>query len=186
MTRTLLALALAGLLLPEVAEAKKRPRAQDTDREKPKHERLLSMEKGTWQLGGSATIDFSKVGDASDLWLNLSPDVGYFVANRWEILGQADILYNEDAAWGIGAGIRYHFDMRPSWIYLGALGTYSDDRVYALGAPLGIQLQGGLLYPLARNVALDVGLRANAWLPEEGDTFFSGGLGYLGVQGYWR
>ncbi len=182
MKRTLLVLVLAGLLVPGVADAKKRQRERNPDRDKPQHERALSMEQGTWQLGGSGTISFSKVGDTTDFWLALSPDAGYFVSDRFEILGQVDLAYNEEATWGAGAGVRYHIDLKPSWVYVGALGIISGVE----HAPTDIQLQGGLLYPLARNVGLDLGLRADVWLPEQGDAYYTGAIGYLGVQAYWR
>jgi len=180
MKRTVLALALVGLLVPGTADAKRRNRGGDRD--KPQHERALPMEQGTWQLGGSATIDFSKVGDTTDFSLALYPDAGYFVADKFEILGQVGIFYDEDTVWDAGAGVRYHFDVRPGWFYVGALGILSGVE----GSATDVQLQAGYLYPLARNVGLDLGLRANIWIPDEGDLYYSGGLGYLGVQAYWR
>lgn len=182
MKRSLLALALVGLLIPGVAEAKKRNRDRGGDKDKPHHERALTMEKGTWQLGGSATIDFTNWSGETDVSFNLNPSGGYFVADKFEILGIVDIDYASDLTWGVGPGVRYHFDLKPSWIYAGAGLLYYGIEGY----PINGRLEGGLLYPLARNVALNAGLKADLYFPDGGDMYYAGHLGYLGVDAYWK
>jgi hypothetical protein len=183
MKRTVLALALVGLLIPGAADAKKRQRNPDRDRDKPQHERALSMEKGTWQLGGSATVDVTTFGGETDFALRILPNAGYFVADKFEILGLADVAYvAEETYYSVGAGVKYHFDLKPSWFYLGAMASYGDWGY----TTTDIGVMAGLLYPLARNVALDLGVRADMYMPEVGDNYYGGSLGYLGVQAYWR
>ena len=186
MKRTLLALALAGLLVPGVADAKKRHRGGDRagDKDKPQHERALTMEKGTWQLEGSGTVDFSNQTGTTEFSLNLVPAAGYFVAERFEIRGAVGITYATDFAFQtVGAGVRYHFDVKPSWIYIGAGGYYLDQT----GVALLVKPEAGFIYPLARNVGLDLGIKADVYIPDGGgDITYTGSLGYLGVQAYWR
>jgi opacity protein-like surface antigen len=193
MHRSLLTLALLGLLVPGVANAKKKK--HDPDR--------LVPEKGLMQLGGTGTVDISMYDGESSFGLNLNPSGGYFVTRKVEIFGNLNFSTTKGASsWALGPGVRYFIPMRPMWAYVGASVGYGSNTVTTTDPVSGDETDysyksfnltpgGGILYPVAKNIAIDLGGRINYTKPTgegmddvKGTTTIS--LGYLGVQAFFK
>lgn len=191
MKRTLTSLALLGLLIPGVANAKKQ---RDPDR--------LSLEKGTMQLGGSATLDVDMYDGESTMMLNINPTGGYFVANRVELYGSLGFNTMEgSSSWSIGPGLKYFIPMRPMFAYVGGelgYGSSSYSSVDATGEDVEysykswqVQAGGGILIPVGKNMAVDLGGRLGMSKPTgegmeeaKGTTHIK--LGYVGFQAFFK
>ena len=177
----LLALTLA-LVLPGTAMAKKKNKNNNNDG------RDITVKKGTMQLGGTATLDIESADGDSSWQVIVAPTAGYFLKKKFEIVGELGLGMNDDATtWTIMGGVRYFFDMNPMWAYAGALAGYGDYEynVSTADGQLAVQGQAGLLYPLGKNVALDLGGKLYLY-PGENYNYLTLSLGYIGVQCFFK
>ncbi len=155
--------------------------------------RLISLKKGTMELGGSATLDFTSY-DGSNAWgLYVNPSAGYFVKKGFEVFGTINLNYvkveNVDGAtgYGVGAGARYFIDMKPNWAYIGGQAGFTPESDLVLASGYNVDALGGILLPLSKNVALDLGATLGILKYDGMDKSyinFSGG--YLGIHGFFR
>jgi hypothetical protein len=155
--------------------------------------RDLVLKKGTMELGGSATLDVASY-DGSTAWgLYLNPQVGYFVKKGFELFGGVNLNYVKiediDAAtgYGLNAGARYFIDMKPNWAYVGGAVGFAPESDLALASSYNVDALGGILMPLSKNVALDLGATLGILKYDGMDKSyiqFSGG--YLGIHGFFR
>lgn len=178
MTRALFLVLTLALLSPSTAWAKKGNKGGD----KGGDGRELTFKKGTMELGGYATFDLYAYGGDTTWMIDLAPTAGYFLTKKMELVGQLAVGFNgDDTHWGLDGGVRYYFDMKPNWAYLGAMGGYASTKA------LEVFGQGGLLIPLSKNVGLDVG--AQLGIEKYADVDEVGvalSAGYLGVHGFFR
>jgi hypothetical protein len=155
------------------------------------HADELAIDDGTWELGGRATANIVIDNGYTDLYLDLSPTVGYFVADRTELLGGISMYVNEGAL-GVGffVGLDYFLSNNGVAPYLGgsvgygtasySIGPFDIDR----GDVVTIAGRGGLVVPLNRKVGIDLGARLN-FNVEDGATWLHIPLGYLGVRAFF-
>lgn len=155
------------------------------------HAEELNLKEGTWELGGRATANIVIDSGFTDLYLDLSPNIGYFVARRAELLGGVSMYINEGAV-GVGffVGLDYFLSNNGVAPYLGgsigygtasySIGPWDIDR----GDIVTLAGRGGLLIPLNRKVGVDLGARLNFNI-EEGATWMHIPLGYLGVRAFF-
>lgn len=143
----------------------------------------LTMKQGTMQLGGQVSVDLTSAGGNTNIGLTLAPNGGYFVADNLEVLASLG-LHNFGGAttWEIGAGARYFLDLDGLWGYGGAMLGYGD---IGGGNPLIVTLQPGVLYPLSKNVGLDLGVPVKV-ISANGSTTINVSVGYLGVQAFFK
>jgi hypothetical protein len=181
MKRILPLFAVIALLMPTTALAKKKKDGGGHNRGEG---RELAFKKGTMELGGSATLHFSTQGGASSWDVNISPAGGYFVQKRLELVGLVHldkVKDVDDLGWGIDGGLRYWFDMKPNWFYVGALAGYASGNTLE---GYGI---GGIVIPLSKNVGLDLGAQIGVRKYQDVDDMaFDLYAGYLGVHGFFR
>ena len=192
----LMALALA-LLAPSAALAKKKGGSggnnSGNNNSGNSGTRDLILKKGWMELGGSATLDLTSY-DGNATWgLNLNPQVGYFVKKGFEVFGGVDVDYikvkDVDGAtgYGVNAGARVFIDMKPNWAYFGGQGAYYPETDINATSAFGVDALGGILLPLSKNVALDLGASLGILRYDGVDIStinFSGG--YLGVSGFFK
>ncbi len=188
MKRLVLLAVTLSFLLPGTALAKKKKKSNDNNSNKNNQSRDIVVKKGWMQLGGSATLDIDSYDGNTSWWLHVSPTAGYFVKKKFEIIGELNLGLTEGAnVWTIMGGARYFFDMDPMWAYAGALAGYGDYayNVSTNDGQLALQGQGGVLLPLGKNVALDLGGKVYLY-PGENYNYLTLGLGYLGVQCFFK
>jgi hypothetical protein len=96
-------------------------------------------EKGTYLLGGGAqflTTDGSSI-------FSLSPNVGYFVANKWALGARASLATGDGfSSWNIGPFTRYYFGGKENASFFGQLGANigggkNSDTEFGLGVGAG-------------------------------------------------
>ncbi len=183
----LIALTLA-LLAPSAALAKKGNNNNNNN-----NTRDLVLKKGTMELGGSATIDFSSYDGFKTYGLLLNPQAGYFVKKGIEIFGGVNLDYIKvediDAAtgYGINAGARYFIDMKPNWAYVGGQAAFYPETDFNAASGFGVDALGGILLPLSQNVALDLGATLGIVKYDGLDkSFINFSGGYLGIHGFFK
>jgi hypothetical protein len=155
------------------------------------HAEDLSIKDGTWSLGGSATANIVMADGGSDVFLDLSPSGGFFVADNVELLGGISMQVDEGAFFlGFYAGADVFLGGHGLAPYLG--GTVQYGRARWDGPPLvalsddSVTLSGraGIVLPVSRKVGVDLGGRLNLNL-YNGDTLLHIPLGYLGVRAFF-
>ena len=160
----------------------------------------LTLDAGTWQLGGQATLKASHYtqGTAETAThLSLTPGAGYFLVDGLELrlgLGFDLLLANGHANTGAAVwcdvGVRWFYRgfgivvpyvgaaVGPSWVF-----TNTDDTAttFAVSVPAGVVLA------LNAHVALDLGARMELDLGVRNaqGTTVQGTLGYFGVQAFF-
>lgn len=184
MWRALVVALVVGLVGVQDAEAKKGGKKGGGKKGKGGDKRELTMEAGTIQLGGQVSVD---VLSGSTIGVTIAPSGGYFVADNIEVLANVSVVSVAGATlWTVGGGGRYFIDMDDFWIYAGAtagygqvdFGGFIDDAVVITALP-------GILYPLSKNVGLDLGARVNIY-NANGATASTVHLGYFGVQAFFK
>lgn len=188
MWRALVVVLVASLIGIQDAEAQngggKKGGGKKGGGKKGGERRELTMEAGTVQLGGQVTLDIYS-GDT--IGVTFAPQGGYFVADNVELLGEVNVSHlGGTTFWQVAAGGRYFIDLDDLWLYLGAtvgygevsFGTFSDDAIVVTGLP-------GLLFPLSKNVGLDLGARVQI-VNAGGSTASNVHIGYLGVQAFFK
>ena len=181
---------ISAVAAPEAAVA------ADTKSRKPKPapkepERDLKMNEGTMQAGGSITLDIASAGGASAVGFNVYPNIGYFVADRIELLAGLDLGLGQGyTAWGFDLGGRVMIDMGDPWGYVGVTGGYGS--VSAGGGGVSVSVGGaavtpmlGVILPVAKNVGVDLGTRVNIGIAG-GTTNINVPIGFLGIDAYFK
>ena len=164
------------------------------------HAEGLSLQKGTMQLGGTATFDIEVVmpdeGDnTTGFSLNLAPSFGYFIMDNLQLFGQLSFhmgfgdLFDDSKTFGLGVGAKYFLPLGSLVGYAG-LGVGLDLHMPDGGdtmkyLPISVPL--GILLPFNRHVALDLGTRLTYTLAldDGGASKFHVPIGYLGVQAFF-
>ncbi len=199
LTLAALALGLVGVASPAYAvdkppQTKPNPKAQQP---KPKAapERDLKMNQGTAEAGGSITLDINSGGGSTQVGANISPMIGYFVADKFEVIGGLGLdLIGGSTTWSVQAGGRIFIDMGDPWAYLGLMGGYGQTSFNASAGGVSVSgssgaglltIPAGVMVPLAKNVGLDLGARVNMSFAG-GGTFINIPIGYLGVTGFFK
>lgn len=176
----------------------------------------LQLTKGTMQLGGTALqlgstgLNLSYGGDAvfaidmsipeegdstTGFKLGLSPQVGYFLMDNLELLGQVglgmffgDLYENAPKFMGFGVGAKYHIPMGSMVLYAGlTVGmSFIIPEEGDTMKNLNLEVPLGLLLPMNSHVAIDLGLKVaySMGLDDQG-SFLTVPIGYLGVQAYF-
>lgn len=151
----------------------------------------LDFGEGTFELGGRATANIILNDGQSDLYLDLSPTVGYFVSDKIELLGGISMFVDDNV---LGVGFFGGFDaflgndgIAP---YLGAtIGygsqTYQFGFFQVGGDVVTLSGRGGIVLPLNRKVGFDLGGRLNVNFEEGGDTWVHIPLGYVGIRAFF-
>jgi hypothetical protein len=176
----------------------------------------LQLTQGTMQLGatglqlGSTGLNLNYGGGAifgidmfmpeegdseTGFKLGLSPQVGYFLMDNLELMGQVglgmsfgDLYEKSDKLLSFGVGAKYHIPLGSMVAYAGlmvGMGFIIPDegdtmKNFNLEVPLGI------LLPLNTHVAIDLGLKVfyTMGLDDQG-SFLAVPIGYLGVQAFF-
>ncbi|MEQ1503661.1 MAG: hypothetical protein ABMB14_15590 [Myxococcota bacterium] len=151
----------------------------------------LEIKEGTWELGGHATANITIDRGVTDLYLDLSPTVGYFVGRDLELLGGLSIyVHGQDVGVGFFGGVDYLFPTDGARPYLGGTVGYNTDVFtygpyqYTASDVVTLSGRGGILLPLNRRVGLDLGVRVNLNIADTG-TSTEIPLGYLGVRAFF-
>ncbi len=193
MHRTLLVVLSLALLAPSAAFAKKGNKGNNNNNGGNNNTRDLVLKKGTMELGGTATIDFSSYDGFKTYGLMLNPQVGYFVKKGVEVFGGVNLDYIKvediDAAtgYGVNAGARYFIDMKPNWAYVGGQAAFYPETDFNAASGFGVDALGGILLPLSQNVALDLGATLGIVKYDGLDkSFINFSGGYLGIHGFFR
>lgn len=152
----------------------------------------FDIKRGTMELGGRATANIVMSGGITDLYLDLSPTVGYFVGRDTELIGGLSMLINEGSVdVGFFGGLDYFLKAESVRPYVGGTLGYSTGAFgpSPFDAPFGdvVTLSGrlGLLLPLNRKVGVDLGTRLNVNIADGGGTWVTIPLGYLGVRAFF-
>lgn len=151
----------------------------------------LDIGEGTWELGGHATANIVLDEGRDDVYLDLSPTVGYFVSDHVELLGGVSMYINEGVL-GVGffAGLDGFFGKDGIAPYLGGTIGYGVSTYpywwYEVGGTDVVTLsgRGGIVIPLNRKVGFDLGVRVN-FNVEDGRTWIHIPLGYVGIRAFF-
>ena len=156
----------------------------------------LTLKKGTTSLGGSAKFSVTEVLDTSLFQLNVSPNVGYFVTDKLELVGlmQYSIFGTQERTTSglsnIGGGANILTDVGTTKLYVGALieyGCYSLACLVPTGASgKVVRLSGqlGFLYPLNSYLAIDLAVRPGLYFLTD-RSVFTFEAGWLGMKAYF-
>ncbi|MEZ4236914.1 MAG: hypothetical protein R3F59_12330 [Myxococcota bacterium] len=152
----------------------------------------LPMNQGTIELGGRATANIVMSGGNTDLYLDLSPQIGYFVGRRIELLGGVSMLVNDnDLDVGFYGGVDVFLRANHLSPYLGGTLGYATGAfgptpwAYAVGADVvTLSGRGGLVLPVSNSVGVDLGARLNVNIPDGGNSWVHLPLGYLGIRAF--
>jgi hypothetical protein len=164
----------------------------------------LKITSGTMELGGTADfrseLSIPDSGDSrTGFVLNVSPMAGYFVADGFEVAARLGLgFFLGDRYSGVAdtvsfaLGARYFIETKLSLVlYFGlAFGMnflipsdWGDDvqKSLAVEGPIGIMI------PLNRHVAIDLGLMLSfvSSLEEHGGSTLSVPIGYMGIQAFF-
>lgn len=164
----------------------------------------LKITSGTMELGGTADfrseLSIPDSGDSrTGFVLNLSPMAGYFLADGFEVaarLGLGFFLgdrYSDVAdTVSFALGARYFIETKFSLVlYFGlAFGMnflIASDSDIEVQKSLAIEAPIGLMIPLNRHVAIDLGLMLSfvASMEEMGGSTLSVPIGYMGIQAFF-
>jgi hypothetical protein len=151
----------------------------------------IEVDEGTFELGGHATANIVMDDFGSNVFLDLSPHGGYFLADQVELLGGMSMIIDEGSLnVGFFGGLDFFLTDEGVAPYLGAtvgygmaqfdlspFGVYTSDVVTLAG-------RGGLVLPLNRKVGVDLGMRVNLNI-DDGDSWLHIPLGYLGVRAFF-
>lgn len=150
----------------------------------------LDFGEGTWELGGRATANVVLDDGNSNLFLDLSPTVGYFVSNNIELLGGVSLFVDDNQVGaGFFAGVDAFLADDGVAPYLGAtVGYGSQSYQFGLfqvgGDVITISGRGGIVVPLNKRVGLDLGARVNFNIADN-DTWIHIPLGYIGIRAFF-
>ena len=165
----------------------------------------MKFETGTMTVGG--TIDLqnhskdypSGTNDQTVKTVNVTPQVGFFLRPYLAVIGtlgyrgeSGDIV--ERDLYFVSGGVRFYQPLAFIHLYAGAeagfhVTSYEADDENTVD--VGINFPLGVLIPLSRHVALDVGVRlTKIWRDNDhptGENYnsFIVEFGYLGVQAYF-
>jgi hypothetical protein len=155
------------------------------------HAEKLSIDEGTFEFGGSATANIVIADGVNNVFLQLAPSGGYFVADRVELLAGVEMTVDE-GTFDIGffGGFDFFFTGDGVAPYLGATVGYGVARFDE--APLVVQTtdsvtlsgRGGFVLPLNKKVGMDLGARLNLNV-YNGDTLLHIPMGYVGVRAFF-
>lgn len=150
------------------------------------HAAELDLSQGMKELGGTVTLDVYSLAGETLLGLDLSPAVGYFVADNVEVILALHVGFIGDVMSFAGsAGLNYYLQTDAFPLYLGGDLGYGRFSEFGFAAETGLlRLAVGAVPALADNIALDVGLRLNIFLGEGGGLHVP--IGYMGVRAYFR
>lgn len=150
----------------------------------------LDFGEGTWELGGRATANIVLNDGDSNLYLDLSPTVGYFISDNIELLAGVS-LFVDDNATGAGffAGLDAFLGNDGVAPYLGATIGYGTQSFqygfFQYGSDVvTVSGRGGIVVPLNHKVGLDLGARVNFNI-EDGETWIHIPLGYVGIRAFF-
>lgn len=153
---------------------------------------VLDLAKGTYQMGGEATANIVVVNGANDIFLIISPELGYFVANRVELRFGLDLLVDESGT-GFGAAVGADYFLKGEWVapYFGAevgVGTRQLDDAptqYTTQEVVTLSGRGGMLLPMSKSVGFDLGVRVNFNIASD-EQWVQIPMGYTGVRAFFR
>jgi hypothetical protein len=153
----------------------------------------LDIGQGTIELGGRATANIVMAGGNTDVYLDLSPTIGYFVSRRVEILGGVSMYVNEnDLDVGFFGGFDCFLPAEAVRPYLGgtlgyATGAFGPSPwvIGPYGDVVTLSGRGGLVLPVNRKVGVDLGARVDVHFPDGGSSWVHIPLGYLGVRAFF-
>ncbi len=154
----------------------------------PADARRIRLSRGTMQLGGSAAFRWNSLfehGRKSDWSVSVSPEFGYLIRDRLALVFALGVEVSADDGHAltrfqarqrypdevepmiqVGVGVKYLFDLGRAVPYLGVLagtsllvgtGEYGDRNT----SYLDFWIPAGVLFPLNRHIALDLGLRSH-------------------------
>jgi hypothetical protein len=157
----------------------------------------LNLEKNTYQFGGTATANIAIQNGENNIFLLISPEFGYFPADRVELRFAADFLLDEEAEAGFGLAAGVDYFLKGEWVapYIGAqvgVGNRQLDEtpaVLATGAEIiTAGVRAGMLLPMSQTTGFDIGVRVNYNQPLQkgGSPWVSIPLGYTGVRAFFR
>lgn len=146
----------------------------------------IDTSQGMKELGGAATIDIFAMGGTTQVGFGINPRIGYFVIDNLEVLAGIGINYIADAfGFGFNVGAHYFIPLESFPLYLGGTVGYGRTAFMGFGEDNGVlSIQGGVLPPLADNIGLDLGLRVDLYLGNNGGVHVP--LGYFGVRSFFR
>lgn len=151
----------------------------------------LSIDDGTFEAGGQATANVLVDNGVSNVFLELSPSGGYFVADHVELLAGLGMRVDEGALFvGFFGGLDYFFTGSGAAPYVGGTVGYGvarfDESPLVVQAQDSVTLAGraGVVLPVNRKVGIDLGGRIN-FNVYNGDTLIHIPMGYLGVRAFF-
>jgi len=170
----------------------------------------MKLKAGTMQAGGVVSLSSHERiplegngNSTTSYYLNLYPSFGYFVADRFELTANLSLQKNvgdnsssSSTPLGIGVGLKYHIDFSAVFFYFGGnIGVDLDfppsnagsnaktTGTLTLGVPVGI------LLPLNKWVALDIGMQVSMALPFNTNATKVLSIdteeGFMGVQAFF-
>lgn len=155
------------------------------------HAENVDVKRGTMELGGRATANIVLQNGVSDIFLDLSPSFGYFVAKDVELFAGISMFVDEgDVGVGFFGGVDWLIPARGVRPYVGGSVGYGNtlfgigEEAFVPGDVVTLSGRGGLLLPLNKRVAVDLGARLNVDIAD-GTTLIHIPLGYLGVRAFF-
>jgi hypothetical protein len=136
---------------------------------------IAQTEKGNYLIGGSASFQASKNGDTNSKSLSLSPNISYFLANRFAVGIITPLSISDNTApssslssksYSIGPTVRYYFPISEQWAIFPQLDyTYQWTELRIDQFNLGpgdlkstatvFRINMGITYFITRNVGLE-------------------------------
>lgn len=151
----------------------------------------IEMKRGTMELGGRATANIVLQDGVSDIFLDLSPSFGYFVARDVELFAGISMFVDEgDVGVGFFGGVDYLIPAHSVRPYIGGSVGYGNtlfgigNAAFVPGDVVTLSGRAGLLLPLNKHVAVDLGARVNLNVAD-GTTIVHIPLGYLGIRAFF-
>jgi hypothetical protein len=147
----------------------------------------LEVGRGTFELGGHATLDIYFANPGDGIAATIAPFFGGFVSDQVEVFGGLNLFVIEDnTAVSFFGGAEYFFESEYLRPYVGGqagFGSYSLIGVVASDV-FTLSGLGGVVLPLNRNVGVDLGGRLD-FLLNDGEIGAHIPLGYLGVRAFF-
>lgn len=147
----------------------------------------MKTDKGTWNLGGNATVTVFGHTDDNDpgVQLNLSPNVGFFVLDNFEVFGGIDLgigITSDVIGFHSSIGARLYFldgQAKPYILGAGRFGVISSDRDRDLTA--GGTIGAGVNLGVNEHVGIDLGIRTHLDAIDD-RLYWSIPIGWMGMQ----
>jgi len=149
--------------------------------------KTLEIGQGTFEIGGHATANVYFVDIGDGFRFDIAPQAGIFVSDQVELVGTLDLVWvNGNVGMRVDLGGDYFFDAAYVRPYAGAsLGFGSYPYVDVIAEQVAsATARGGVLLPLNRNVAVDLGLRL-AFLLDDAELQLHIPLGFIGVRAFF-